>query len=131
MRPEKSNAERVFAALADFGAPLEGLTEADFRSSPSQIFQIGVEPDRVNVLQDIGGVAFKAAWQSRVQGRIDQQITVPFLSREDLIASKKHAGRARDLADIEELREVDRVRKKLGRKPGIARTELLGEGGKV
>src|ERR1700727_1147707 len=57
VRPEQRNTEKVFAALTSFGAPLAGMTEADFRDNPEQIFQIGVEPDRVDVLQDIGGVA--------------------------------------------------------------------------
>ena len=67
VRPERANAGRVFAALAAFGAPLAGLTEADFHGNLEQILQIGVEPSRVDVLQNIGGVAFEDAWAKRVK----------------------------------------------------------------
>ncbi len=89
IRSEQDNTEKLFVALAKFGAPLRDLTEADFRNNPQQIVQIGVEPSRVDILQDIGGVPFESAWSHRLQGRIDSDITAPFISREDLIQCKK------------------------------------------
>ena len=126
VRPEQRNSEKVFAALASFGAPLTGITEADFRDNPEQVFQIGVEPSRVDLLQDIGGVAFEDAWKNRVVGRIDNDITAPFISREDLILSKQNVGRARDLADVEELREVERVRAASRPTTGMGTIEIIG-----
>lgn len=60
VRPEPANAERVLAALADFGAPLQDLTVDDL-SKPGLIFQIGVEPIRIDVITAIDGVAFPDA----------------------------------------------------------------------
>jgi len=127
VRPEQPNSERVYAALVSFGAPMAGMTEADFRSDGEQVFQIGVEPSRVDVLQDIGGVKFDDAWKHRVVGRIDDEVTAPFISRDDLILSKQAVGRTRDLADVEELLETERVRKTLGSVPGMGSIEILGE----
>ena len=44
VEPTPENAHRVFEALRGFGAPMEGVAEADF-SDPSVAFQIGIEPN--------------------------------------------------------------------------------------
>ncbi len=43
------NASRVFRALAKFGAPLQGVSEADF-AAPGSFYQLGRPPLRVDVL---------------------------------------------------------------------------------
>jgi hypothetical protein len=43
IEPSQVNAERVFKALADFGAPMESVTIEDF-SNPDLIFQIVLRP---------------------------------------------------------------------------------------
>ena len=52
---------------------------------------------------------FDEAWARRVEGVIDAKsgLTAFFISKSDLIASKLAAGRLRDLADVEEIRESD------------------------
>ena len=44
IQPSKENSEAVFRALAQFGAPLEGMPPADF--TDGTIFQIGQPPAR-------------------------------------------------------------------------------------
>src|SRR5881396_2496077 len=60
VRPTLGNARRVRAALARFGAPIEGLSEADL-ITPGTVFQIGVSPRRIDVARrrsrDPGGRA--------------------------------------------------------------------------
>jgi hypothetical protein len=65
VRRDSSNAKRVLAALADFGAPLHDLTVEDL-SRPGLIFQMGVEAIRFDVITAIDGVVFEDAWASRV-----------------------------------------------------------------
>jgi len=43
VKADTENAQAVFAALADFGAPMQGLTPADFEE-PGPFFRIGREP---------------------------------------------------------------------------------------
>jgi len=63
VRPTLGNARRVRAALARFGAPIEGLSEADL-ITPGTVFQIGVSPRRIDVARrrsrDPGGRADRA-----------------------------------------------------------------------
>ncbi len=106
VRPDALNAERVLAALADFGAPLQDLTIDDL-STPGLIFQIGVEPIRIDVITAIDGVAFPDAWAQRVSARFaDQEAAV--LSREHLLVNKRAAGREQDLLDVKWLEKTSR-----------------------
>jgi hypothetical protein len=101
------NARAVYAALASFGAPLEGIRVEDF-ADPSKIIRFGRAPVAIDILSSIDGVNFDEAWSRRVEGVIDEAtgLVAYFISRDDLIASKLAAGRTRDLADVEEIREA-------------------------
>ena len=106
VRPSPENAQRVIEALGAFGSPLHDLTEKDL-STPGVVFQIGVEPIRIDVLTAIDGVQFDEAWASRMVSKIgDQQVAV--LSRQHLIQNKLTAGRTQDLADVETLKRKER-----------------------
>src|SRR4051812_1317630 len=62
VRSTSENAEKVWSALARFGAPLSGLSKADLQA-PDVVFQIGIEPNRIDILTSIDGVDFDGAWQ--------------------------------------------------------------------
>jgi hypothetical protein len=98
IRPATSNAPRVIAALASFGAPLHDLCESDLVSAGT-IFQIGVPPVRIDIITAIDGVTFDEAWPARIQGNFGDQ-TVPVISWNDLIRNKRSAGRPQDLLDV-------------------------------
>lgn len=103
VRPTADNARRVRAALARFGAPLADLTAADL-TRPGTVFQVGVAPNRIDVLTSIDGVTFEEAWPARRVVRIEG-LDVPVLARRHLIQNKKATGRSQDLADVARLEE--------------------------
>lgn len=105
VRPDPANAPRVLKALRNFGAPLHDLTESDL-SKPGVIFQIGVEPLRINILTRIDGVTFAEAWDDREPANF-AGISVPVLSRAHLIQNKRASGRKQDLADVEWLEQCE------------------------
>jgi hypothetical protein len=107
IKPDADNAKAVYAALAKFGAPMEGLTVEDFMER-GRFFRIGRAPVMVDILPEIGGVDFDRAWQRRVEAVIDPEngLTAFFISSEDLIAAKLAAGRPQDLADVAALRKA-------------------------
>jgi predicted nucleotidyltransferase len=94
-----ANAEAVYKSLLEFGAPLSGLTEKDF-SEEGFFFQMGVPPVRVDILMGIPGVHFEACWNRRVEIDFDG-LKVIFISKQDLIDSKRAAGRPQDLIDAD------------------------------
>jgi len=107
VKADLGNAKAVFAALADFGAPMQGMTPADFEE-PGPLFRIGREPVGVDILTAIPGVEFDAAWARRVEAVFDEEtnLRATCISREDLLTAKRAAGRKQDLADIEALEKA-------------------------
>ncbi len=98
---ERENAQRVYAALADFGAPMGDMTAQDFEKS-GVIFQIGVAPCRIDIINEIDGVRYAEATARAVSKEIEG-VPVRIISLEDLIANKRASGRTKDLADAEVL----------------------------
>ncbi len=108
VNPTAENAARVFAALADFGAPLEGISAEDF-TDKGAYFQIGVEPVRIDLLMSMGGLEFDRVWARRHPFDFDGIAAhVPCL--DDVIAAKRAAGRPQDLLDIEWLERAQNRR---------------------
>lgn len=107
VKADAENAQAVFAALAEFGAPLEGLTAADF-AEPGPFLRMGLEPVGVDILTAIPGVKFDAAWDRRVEEVIDPAsgLNASFISRQDLVAGKLASGRPQDLADVDAIRKA-------------------------
>ena len=102
---ETANAEAVYDALRQFGAPLTDLKADDF-AKEGYFYQMGVPPLRVDILMGIPGVEFEEAWQRRVEILFDD-LPVLFISRQDLITAKRASGRPQDLIDAELLSQVD------------------------
>ncbi len=106
VRASPENAPRVLAALRRFGAPLgrHGVALEDF-ARVGTIYQLGLPPRRIDLTTRIDGVAFDRAWAGRVEQRVDG-LTLSFLGLEELVRNRRAVGRARDLADLELLREA-------------------------
>jgi len=107
IRSEPENANAVFRALAQFGAPIQGMAPADFLDGTT--FQMGQPPNRIDVLQSIDGITFEEAWAHRVQGMIDGEVSAAIISREDLIRNKIASGREQDLLDVKVLRAAEKA----------------------
>src|SRR5256885_11478583 len=77
---DAANSRAVYAALAQFGAPLQGLSPQDFTEAGS-FFRMGTPPVMVDIFPSISGVDFDGAWQRRVDVAIDDDLTAPLISR--------------------------------------------------
>lgn len=106
VRSEPENARRLWRALAKFGAPLSELTESEL-SRPGLVFQIGVEPSRIDILTSIDGVEFDDAWKDRLEIEVDG-LCVQVIGRAHLITNKKAVGRPQDLADVARLETLSK-----------------------
>jgi hypothetical protein len=84
---------------------MHGLTIKDLQDKSTGL-QIGVPPNRIDILQKIDGVTFEDAWRSRVQAVIEADTPTFVISREHLIQNKLASGRARDLLDVQEIRKA-------------------------
>lgn len=98
VRPTPDNAQRVWKALELFRAPRQGLRAEDF-CDPDVVYQIGVAPNRIDILAGIDGVSFDDAWQNRHITEIDG-LKLPMLGLHELLINKRASGRPKDLADV-------------------------------
>ena len=101
VRNSPDNAKRVESALAKFGFAALGLKAADFVDS-YHVIQLGVPPNRIDLLTSLTGVTFDEAWGGRVEAAVEKT-RVNFIGREALILNKRLTGRAQDIADLEAL----------------------------
>lgn len=100
------NAARVVRALQAFGAPLQGVTEADFATAGNG-YRMGEPPFRIELLTEISGVTFADAWGRKVTQELDG-VRCHLISRADLLTNKRAAGRPQDLADVDVLERQSR-----------------------
>lgn len=98
---DRENAKRVYTALQKFGAPLNNITIEDF-TTPNLIYQMGIEPSRVDILMGLKNLSFDECWERRDTALISG-IETHFISIDDLIINKRVAGRPQDLIDAENL----------------------------
>jgi len=103
VRADPENAERVYAALAKFGAPLSEFDVAveDFATYEG-VLQLGLPPRRIDVLNRASGISFGEAVADVRSFEIDGR-QVPVIGRAALLKNKRAAGRKQDLADVEAL----------------------------
>ena len=101
---EPGNAVKVFRALAEFGAPLAGMTADDF-AQEGFFYQLGRPPLRVDIPTTIDGVQFADAWSRRGRADLGDRLA-PVISCAGLIANKRAVGRHIDLHDAELLEQA-------------------------
>lgn len=110
IKADLANAQAAYTALTAFGAPLQNIRPEDF-ADRTTFFRFGNEPQSIDILPDIPGADFDAAWERRVEDVIDPVagLRAFFISRDDLIAAKLAAARPQDLADVDALRKAETV----------------------
>ena len=101
VEPSADNSRRVYSSLVAFGAPLHEIDEATF-VRPGIVFQIGVAPRRIDIITAISGVRFDEAYQNCQIVEIEE-LSIPILSRSDLIKNKRATGRDKDRLDADRL----------------------------
>ncbi len=104
----EENGQRIYAALKEFNAPLFDLKPSDF-SQEGSFYQMGRPPVRVDILMSIAGMNFAKAWENR-QIVDFFGVEANFISLDDLIKSKKLAGRPQDLTDVENLLSAKKIK---------------------
>lgn len=95
------NAERLVQAIERFGFGDLNLSSDDFLEA-DLVIQLGVPPNRIDLLTFLSGVNFQETWATREQAEIGG-LKVPIISKELLKRNKAATGRTQDLADLEQL----------------------------
>lgn len=104
---DANNAERVSEVLRAFGGFPASKVRASLFRAKGKVFIFGREPARIDVLTDPSGVDFEGSYTRRTVVEWDG-VKVPLISFDDLKRNKAASGRAKDLADLENLPPQER-----------------------
>lgn len=105
VRPTEENGRSLLAAIESFGFPTGSLTPLDVMDG-RRVIEMGVVPVQIHIMSAIDGVTWDEVWRDRVSGTLGA-LTVAFIGRETFLRNKRAAGRPKDLADIEALRDTN------------------------
>jgi len=97
------NAAGIDHALRGFGFATAELTVALFLNR-NNIVRLGTPPIRIEIFTSVSGVEFESCYAEKETIRIEE-IVVPVISLARLRQNKAACGRAKDLADLENLPE--------------------------
>jgi hypothetical protein len=95
------NAQKLVSALKAFGLNDPNLTPELFLQKP-KIIRMGFPPMRLEISTSISGVDFEECYQTRIVDTLDD-IEINLIDLEHLKKNKKASGRAKDIADLENL----------------------------
>ena len=97
------NAEKVVAALRDFGLPQADELLEVFQKE-KRVVGMGIPPMKIEVITSIDGVSFDECFEHRMTIWVDG-VPVNYLSLNHLRQNKQASGRYKDLNDLEHLPE--------------------------
>ncbi|MFM2358367.1 MAG: hypothetical protein RLY16_360 [Bacteroidota bacterium] len=94
---------RLKSAFHIFGMPVFDMTEQNFLSHPVwDVFTFGTPPVAIDIMVKLDGLKFEDVFQKAIYFE-DDDLKIRTINRNDLIAAKTIAGRAKDINDLENL----------------------------
>lgn len=112
VKPDNENKLKLIPVLEKHNISKEGIErirKTDF--TEVVIFHIGKSPEKIEFLTKIAGLKFDEAFSHHAMFQLkDRQ--VPVLHLNDLIANKLLSARLKDLADVDELQKIHKLKKK-------------------
>jgi len=104
------NIKGLYKVLHEFwGGNIPVIQNQDELKQPGMVFQFGVPPNRIDLINNIGNVDFREAWDTKetvLIKLINSEIQIYYISLDLLIKNKKYVQRAKDLDDLKFLLKV-------------------------
>ena len=100
LAPDADNIQRANAALAEFGSPY--LLDPENRE---EILQLGVAPNRIDLLRNPGDLEFDEAWGRRIESTYGNASAF-WIDLDSLITIKSRIDHPRHQEDARVLRQV-------------------------
>jgi hypothetical protein len=96
----KDNYQKLKKALNEFGSP--SFSESEFLGNQLNVWGIGREPNRIEIMNEVKGLTFDAAYEESIIYK-QENLKIRYIHFDDLLDAKKAAGRFKDKNDIEQL----------------------------
>lgn len=100
MNQTTENYNKLKLVYTSFGAPIFSIE--DFESDKFDVWSIGVEPRKIEILTKVSGLEFLESKKNCIYLNFDK-FKIPYIDFEDLMKNKITTGRLKDLADVEQL----------------------------
>lgn len=104
VNPERTNLLRLRDAISEFGFPVDAL-DLDDLAVTERVLMLGQVPNRIDVLTRPAGLVWSGASDRKVAAQYGAT-PINILHIDDLLVSKRAAGRPRDLADVASLERI-------------------------
>jgi len=66
---------------------------------PGIVYQMGVIPNRIDIINEISGVELDEAWAHKTFIEVDE-LKIPLIGKNELIQNKRIADRVKDRSDV-------------------------------
>lgn len=97
------NYKKIVLAFNSFGMPLFDMTLDNFLNIEKwDVFRFGRKPVAIDIMTKVKGLEFDEAFKAGNLVTVDE-IKVRLIQYDHLITAKKHAGRSKDIQDLENL----------------------------
>lgn len=104
------NVEKLYDVLKEFWkGEIPGIKRKKELMVKGMVFQFGVPPNRIDLINDIDGVSFDRAWKKKEIHSIickKKKCELYYIGIDDLIKNKKAVNRNKDMDDMRFLKEV-------------------------
>jgi len=95
------NANRIIEALHEFGFA-RSVSLAMICYWRGNVIQLGIQPNRIDLLNFLTGVDAEVVWRNRISGDLDG-VPLAYIDLESFKVNKLAAGRDKDLEDLRRL----------------------------
>ncbi len=108
------NIEKLWNSLLEFwDNDIPMMKSKDEFHKKGIIVQFGLPPNRIDLINTIGGVQFTEVWKNKIIEKLDLGndilIDINLVGLNELIKNKKTVGRHKDLEDIKFLQKVKKT----------------------
>jgi hypothetical protein len=107
---ENNNIQKLYSTLTEFwNSNIPGIKSKDELMKEGMVFQFGVPPNRIDLINRIEKVNFDSAWKNRKNVSLihkRKKFRVHYIGLKELIENKKAVNRFRDKDDLEFLESV-------------------------
>lgn len=108
LKPDNENKRKLINALRILQFEDEGLeiiSKWDFEKPQKFVIGDNSSPNRTDFMTHISGISYKEAEENLTLAQIDD-LRLPIINYNDLIKNKQSTGRLKDLADVEYLEKI-------------------------
>jgi hypothetical protein len=111
INPNKENVKKINLALAEFGSPVF----VSIPVKPEEIVQLGLAPNRIDILLTLPGIRFKTAWEKRIKSPYGR-VMANWINLDTLIRIKEKIKHPRHEEDVRVLKQVKKLKRIKSRK---------------